>query len=278
MCRFTCPECQRELSASTWPEDRSATAAKTCGRCLAHSRLSPPAKVYESRHAASWRGQFSNTILSATSIAALRDGTGMPTRMASSARVDQIQNQVKQMLPGDFRTAMADWSLPFPGGKAFGLHGATAVGKSFAIASYVRRWLWIWLDRAVEHWDWSDGQMPDPSGWVTWVTWPRAYSWIQGHALQGDVVDSFKKQASRARLLVLDDLGREGAAAKSTGAPFAHRVLDDVLSLRYDRELPIIWTSNNANEFSQVYDAALVSRIFDAAPIVQVGGDYLRSY
>jgi len=201
----------------------------------------------------------------------------MPARMAHSAKTYLIQNQVKMMLPTAFKAAMADWSLTFPGGKGFGLHGATAVGKSFAIASYVRRWFWLWLDRAVEHWDWSDGQMPDPSGWVTWVTWPRAYSWLQGHALQGSVVDAFTKNAARARLLVLDDLGREGSAAKASGVPFAHRVLDDVLSLRYDRELPVIWTSNNADEFAQVYDAALVSRIYDAAPIVQVAGDYLRS-
>lgn len=277
MSDLTCPTCCRRLSDSTWPEDRMATINKTCGRCRAHMKLSPPARVYDSRHAASWRGQFIDTILSATSIAALREGTGMPARMAHSAKTYLIQNQVKMMLPTAFKAAMADWSLTFPGGKGFGLHGATAVGKSFAIASYVRRWFWLWLDRAVEHWDWSDGQMPDPSGWVTWVTWPRAYSWLQGHALQGSVVDAFTKNAARARLLVLDDLGREGTAAKASGVPFAHRVLDDVLSLRYDRELPVIWTSNNADEFAQVYDAALVSRIYDAAPIVQVAGDYLRS-
>lgn len=277
MTRLTCPSCNGDLSRSSWPKDRLMTTAVPCGRCEALDHLSATARIYEARHAETWKGRFTDTLITATSIPTLGNETGIPEKIAQAARVNRIPEEIRRQLPSTFRKAMAEGSLVFPGGKGFGLDGDVAVGKTYAVAAYVRRWLWSWFDRAVEHWDWADGQLPDARGLVTWATWPRTYSWIQAHAIEGEAISAFTRIATKARLLILDDLGREGMPAKPAGVPFAHRVLDDLISLRYDRALPVIWTANNAKEFSKFYDAALVSRLLDGSPMIRVEGESLRS-
>lgn len=273
-----CPNCHNDLAVSSWAEDHRSPTPTLCGRCRALYSLSEASRVYESRHNAIWREQFITTLLECTSLPSLKDETGIPTKVAIEARIKKISPSVLRAIPAEIRQTLSTGSLDLPEGRGIGLAGPTSIGKTFTLGAFIRGWLWVWQDRAVEHHDWTDGQLPNPRGLVVWLTWPRVFSWLQGHAIDVEAVMAFRRASVRAKLLVIDDLGREGVSSRTSGVAFGHRVLDDVLSVRYDRKLPVMWCTNNHDEFNQIYDSALLARLFDASPVMPIDSDYLRSF
>lgn len=274
---ISCLACGRSLSRSPWRADRAATEPAPCGQCAAMDRLNEVARVDAQRHLNTWKGHFLETLTTATAVHTMKTETGIPLRVAKQARLTEIPKTVQKAFPQGTVQSLQDGDFQLSGSKGFGLVGDIAVGKTFTIGALVKRGLWAWMERAPEHWAWSDGRLPNPKECVLWVTWPRAYSWLQAHAKDQDEAAVFKRAMTRCQLLILDDLGREGLTnAAGPGIPYGLRVLDDVISLRYDAELPLLWTSNNFCEFERLYDAAMISRLVDMSPLISVTGPYLR--
>lgn len=272
-----CDSCDRDMSRSPWPADRAAFTPATCGQCRAMEKLSEVAQIDAKRYVSTWKNSFQETLIAATGIPTMSAETGVPQRVAKMAKISGIPAQFMEALPKDVLQCLMDGVLDLPDGKGFGLDGAVAVGKTCAVGALVKRALWAWLDRAPEFWDWADGRLPYPTGCVLWVTWPRVFSWLQAHAVKQDEVGVLIKAMTRCKILVLDDLGREGVTrSAASGTPYALRILDDIVSLRYDSERPLLWTSNNFSEFNQLYDAACISRLVEMAPLISVSGNYLR--
>lgn len=152
----------------------------------------------------------------------------------------------------------------------FGLGGGTGIGKTQAVASLLRVALSRYAERVIvpsikSRWD-ARERFPS----VCWSSWPDEVHWLRANALGGaeDRVD----RLATARLLVLDDLGRErikGDYSQDWGAS----QLDYIVNTRYRAELPTIWTTNvRQADLVRLYGAAMVRRLIEPNPLVWVEG------
>ena len=108
---------------------------------------------------------------------------------------------------------------------------------------------------------------------ATWTLAEQAGVWLPATEVRVAGWDEHRAKAAPARLLVIDDLGREGSA-------WASRELADLLELRHNRGLRTITTSNLTEEqLRATYGERCASRWSDAAlsRIVVALGPDLRS-
>jgi len=107
----------------------------------------------------------------------------------------------------------------------------------------------------------------------TWVLAEQAGAWLSATECRVGGWDDLRPRAVSARLLVLDDLGREGSE-------WAARELADVLELRHNRGLRTLVTSNlTAERIADRYGERVSSRWSDGrfTRIVPVLGPDLRA-
>jgi hypothetical protein len=235
-------------------------------------------QFFATQHASTWKDSFAATLAACTGLSTMKAETGMPQKVILEAKISGIPAPIKAAFPKQLYRSLYDGIIDIPDGKGEGMDGPVGRAKTFTHGAIAKRSLWAWMERAPEHWRWTDGLMPNPFGQFFWVKWPRTYSWLQGHATDQDGVSVLVKAMTRSKVLVVDDLGGEGMTkSQGQGIPFAHRVLNDVICDRYDNQKVILWTSNNVNEFEKIYDASMLSRLMEMSPIIIVEGDHLRT-
>lgn len=145
--------------------------------------------------------------------------------------------------------------LPGPSEHGFGLSGLPGIGKTGALAAFVR-------NRALE----SDGK-------IVWLSWPETVNWMRarsmgdgGHAAVSDLVED----AGTADTLVLDDLGAERLRG-SYVEDWAASQLDRIVDARYRKVRPTWYTTSlDGPDIVARYGPRLYSRLCGENPLIEL--------
>ncbi len=152
----------------------------------------------------------------------------------------------------------------------FGLGGNTGIGKTMALVAGLQR---IMSGYAVEKMIPSIQNERGPSmrfPSFQWSCWPSEVHWLRGHAIDG--ADERAAELVNARILVLDDLGRERIKGDFT-QDYAFSHLDYIITERYRNGLPTIWTTNlKVPDLAQLYGAPTLRRLIEPNPLNWVEG------
>lgn len=158
---------------------------------------------------------------------------------------------------------------PLPDGQGgFGFWGPPGTGKTWLAAQWVAEFHQAHKGR------WFAENLP-PEDRVFWVHWPTAAEELKRLVIAsaGRTAD-WVARAKRARLLVLDDLGRERVRGAED---FARGVLVEVVDHRVRHRLPVIWTSNlGPGPLDEFYRGPLASRLLGTWPPFEVDGEDMR--
>lgn len=202
---------------------------------------------------------------------------GLTPRLMVSKK-EQIDPRLYEVLPTDKL-------------RGFGMMGSAGVGKSCAIAWWLRHINEIRYDYLVGQADGRELAVFNQTGdfrskRFDWIYWPDCALAHQDanrfgepiHALRrGDSIrpHPFAVQTLKSSpLLVLDDLGRERGNIDS----YTNQILDSVINYRYEHNLPTIWTTNLEQEaFIAQYGMPMLDRLTGMSPAAGwVQGDSKR--
>ena len=187
----------------------------------------------------------------------LDDGLGIQQRELQ-ADINQIPAKVAQAMPTWFREGH------IRGG--FGLGGGVGIGKTQAISAYLQQAMISHSDRVIiptikGH----ESRYNNPFPPVRWSCWPEEVYWLRSHAVNG--ADNRIQRLASAAVLVLDDLGRERIKTDFT-SDWATSQLDHIVNHRYRMRLPIIWTTNVAeDDLIDLYGAPMYRRLIEPNPL-----------
>jgi hypothetical protein len=175
---------------------------------------------------------------------------------------------IKDAIPGAILAALHAGKVP---SKGFGLGADTGSGKTMALAAIMRAfqkaYRLAWADRLVERTRKHPGKTINFHHRAVWLTWPDAVTTLRAHAIDGEA-ERILERAESAPLLILDDLGRERMKGNYL-EDWAASQLDRVINRRYRDELPTLWTTNLTElQLTEIYGAALVSRLTEDAPLI----------
>ena len=183
---------------------------------------------------------------------------------ASLAKVPSlIRNALKEQVPEALKAMMSGYHP----NKGFGLVGTSRIGKTLADTALVRQMFKAYLEREAP----VIGFEVDVKQFM-FVSWP---SLCAKWRLDWDGKDSrlrvkMVKQLSTKRLVLIDDLGREGRASGRTYLDDpCTLLLNEIISERHAHNRPMLWTSNlSPDGLMDYYGAALYGRLEElAAPI-----------
>jgi DNA replication protein DnaC len=194
---------------------------------------------------------------------------GLTPRLIASKK-EQIDPRIYEALPTDKL-------------RGFGMMGSAGVGKSCAIAWWLRHINEIRYDYLVGQADGKEIATLEETGYFNpkrfdWIYWPDCALAHQdanrfGTPIKG--VYPFAVQTLKdSPLLVLDDLGRERGSIDS----YTNQILDSVVNYRYEHNLPTIWTTNLEQEaFIAQYGMPMLDRLTGMSPAAGwVQGDSKR--
>lgn len=182
------------------------------------------------------------------------------------ATLEDIQDPIPNLLPGDKIDTFLSGKIPRSG---FGLCGTSGAGKTMAIAALLREAV---MARARQYAKILGQELQITS--IKWVCWPsQCGRWrLEGSDPNFKARNRLVQDCSQSRLLVLDDLGREGTTGGRTYMDDpCTRLLDLVVSERDAANLPTLWTSNLDEEgLILTYGAALHRRIERLNPAIYI--------
>lgn len=171
------------------------------------------------------------------------------------ADLTRIPPQISGLIKPYF-TALASGSIPERG---FGLMGGAGVGKTMAMACYIKHLVGCRWSTAL--------RLRDPSltrFQLRWVPWPDMAAEIRMVSTRDGGMEQVHEQMNklaRVEVLVLDDLGAERIRENYT-SDFAVGLLDVVVDRRSRNALPTWWTSNmDLGALAGRYGARFMSRL-----------------
>lgn len=185
----------------------------------------------------------------------------------------RVSPKIKKAISRDAMTALASGAIP---AKGFGLGSDTGSGKTMAVACLMRKYATACHQNfAAQVVEWTRANPGRRLGVntdrVLWLCWPDTVTALRTHAIDGEA-ETILERAESARLLVLDDLGRERIKGSYLD-DWAASQLDRIVNHRYREELPTIWTTNLTEPaLTAIYGAALLSRLTEDAPLVWLDG------
>ncbi len=185
------------------------------------------------------------------------------------ARLDMVPAAYQDALDPKILDGIRDGRLPVTG---IAFVGDNATGKSMTLSAF----LWVLLRANAMRKARIKGSRLNFKG-VKWIQWSDTVNlWrLEGTKIDWDARNKFVHQCMDAKLLILDDLAREGKSGKNTYMDDpACRLLDLILSTREAKNVPTWWTSNltSVDLLTQVYGAATVRRLIGPNPIIHVKG------
>ena len=103
---------------------------------------------------------------------------------------------------------------------------------------------------------------------VRWSSWPDEAHWLRSHAIHG--AEERVERLASARVLILDDLGRERIKVDYS-QDYGASQLDYIVNSRYRMELSTIWTTNvRERDLVGLYGAAMFRRLNEPNPLIWV--------
>lgn len=226
-------------------------------------------------------------------------------RAEGKARIEQLLPQFEALRDSSIETILtengiasterkAQWDLvpeglrkawPTAGSTktGFGLLGTTGIGKTFALAAWLRNRTSRMVDRAIEDTRTKAEEDSSPyeiqrcisSGriylrpYFLWVSWPGEIARQRGRIgkdFQGVEDWITEDLLNHSLILILDDVG----ADRQTAGDWAGEVLGRVVDERFRQESLTIWTSNfTPQDLAERYGARLYSRLQALAPPIQ---------
>lgn len=192
----------------------------------------------------------------------------------------RLSGATEQGIPAEIRPLIPDLQNL---GTGWGLIGTTGVGKSCAMAWFIKRIVGdsiqaFLTQRGITEYDhnetcdpmypWDNGSCRE----ISWIYWPDAALKLQDAARDGWPSSSPSRprpwyhpdQMKRSKILILDDLGRERAKQDS----FAVCQLESVIHHRYEHGGITLWNSNlAATELIEQYGSPIIDRLRSMAPI-----------
>lgn len=187
---------------------------------------------------------------------------GMATE-EMSAKLDQIPQQILAQVPDAILQRMASGSLPKEAG--LGLAGMAGAGKSSTWAALVHACIL------------TNAQNRNPFAplvavkWTLWMNWPTTCHRWRLNGLDWRIEADIKR-ATWAKLLVLDDLGRE-TRRRDSSEDVATGHLDAVITERDRQGRVTLWTTNLFDEeLIDRYGTSMIRRLCRLNPMVWLGG------
>jgi len=180
--------------------------------------------------------------------------------------VDEVEAQLK-LIPRALLTSIPELSLKclmagiFLKVPGFSLCSRPGLGKTQAIAAFVREGL---LQNAVNSFPFRP--LPKELTTITWMNVPLTVSRWRLWGISPQVAEDIHR-AQNAKLLILDDLGREVDKA-GVGKDVATGHIDAIITHRDREGRPTIWTSNlDEDELLERYETPLYRRLTRLNPM-----------
>lgn len=147
----------------------------------------------------------------------------------------------------------------------FGLSGGAGLGKTFALASIMKRMVGArWSE-----WVPARGRKA-LHPWMAWISWPEAVNKLRVISMEEDGLAQAERKMERlaaVEVLMLDDVGVErlrGAYEED----WAASQLDQLIDTRYNELRPTWYTTNlTAQEITERYGSRLFSRLCGENPL-----------
>jgi DNA replication protein DnaC len=188
------------------------------------------------------------------------------------ARVERIPASISSAVTRSLVMLMVDPRdlTPIAPTHGFGLAGNAGVGKTFAIAAWMRAAFVTRVNRFAK----SDGRQV-ARRWLRWVRWPEMVStWRSEATIDNGYLRAteFAKELGEAEALVIDDLGAERMKGAYTD-DWTISLLDLVIDRRYNERRPTWYTTNLSRAaFAERYGARFYSRLCMANPLFEISG------
>lgn len=176
------------------------------------------------------------------------------------AKWEDVPAQIVRAIPSDW--IGGQWV-------GFGLGGNTGIGKTMALVAGLKMILARFAEEKIIPSITADGpEKRFPS--FQWTCWPSEAHWLRSHAING--AEERVEDLVQARILVLDDLGRERMKGHSS-EDYAFSHLDFIITERYRNGAPTVWTTNfKVTDLAQLYGAPTLRRLIEPNPLTWVEG------
>lgn len=173
---------------------------------------------------------------------------------------NQVPPQIAKAIPSEWLKGSHE---------GFGLGGNTGIGKTMALVAGLKRISSLYAEEKII--PSLDGRGTEKSFFsFQWSCWPSEVHWLRSHAING--ADERADELATARVLVLDDLGRERIKGDFT-QDYAFSHLDYIITERYRNGMPTVWTTNlKVPDLAQLYGAPTLRRLIEPNPLVWVEG------
>lgn len=184
------------------------------------------------------------------------------------AEFSEIPPRILQCIPGPVRTSIGDGSISQLR-KGFGLGGPIGCGKSCAVSATIKLGLSEWAFRNFQVWGNPISSIPRECPDVLWVDWPDVADHMLRHAIDSDCIDELMSKMKKARIVVLDDLGKERLPTMKdpNALPFSQAQLDICIAYRNSQMAPIFWTTNlSEKDLASIYGPATYTRLIQDNP------------
>lgn len=259
---FICPTCGLALRRSPYQPDRHRSPANN-GPCYLCTTFPLVQSLAENR------AKIVHDLPDA--VAHYMAMAGVPKRLRTATLEDttpEIKDEIHDEHPGTFASGL----VPSNG---WGFIGEPGIGKSGANAALCARHIKNALARQITQYC-GEGITFSSSG-LLWVEWSGSFAHLQSHAIDPET-PLFIDRMKRAKVLVLDDLGRERFPKDyKERTSFGHDALFQVISHRNGQRAPILWTSNfKAVVLLDLYGAPVFTRLTEENPPIELSSTMNR--
>jgi len=250
--------CGSNLRNSSSPEEREAVQNLVCGKC-----------ELTDEDADTCRTQAAAFIQKAAAWVRLTLSKGGVSPRDLEAKISTIPDPLYSLIPGTVLEAVRSGNiLTLTSG--FGLGGYVGCGKSCAIAALLKLGLSRWAHASTTGWDFSIKPSHFGPPTIFWANWPDISNQLQSRAVDSDFVHTIVGKMKNAKILVLDDLGKERLPTikDEHATPFAQAQLEICIDYRNGQMTPTFWTTNiSEDHLISIYGAATYSRLIQGNPI-----------